>query len=189
MYKRKIEITNNNIKNALISLLEHNQFELITINQIVDKAQITRSTFYRYYEDKYELLSEIEDEIINVIIENRKKIEKKYMSLNTLDTEMFKLIFIVLDPYSETIRCLLNYNGPPSFEMKLKKVLTQRFLDFDNLKYESKVRVDLTKEYMYAILIKTFQYWSTNKNEIDIDEIAKTLKDVQLKGIRKTINI
>lgn len=51
-YKRKTVLTQRNIKNALVSLLENNKFDFITINQIVEEAEITRSTFYRYYDDK-----------------------------------------------------------------------------------------------------------------------------------------
>lgn len=46
-YKRKTVLTQRNIKNALVSLLENNKFDFITINQIVEEAEITRSTFYR----------------------------------------------------------------------------------------------------------------------------------------------
>ncbi|WP_241091768.1 hypothetical protein [Staphylococcus saprophyticus] len=45
------------------------------------------------------------------------------------------------------------------------------------------------KEYLYVILIKTFQYWSANKDSIDVREVASTMRDIQLKGIRKTIGL
>ncbi|HEA4384973.1 TPA: TetR/AcrR family transcriptional regulator, partial [Staphylococcus aureus] len=75
-YKRKTVLTQRNIKNALVSLLENNKFDFITINQIVEEAEITRSTFYRYYDDKYELISEIEEEILEHIHKERQKIDE-----------------------------------------------------------------------------------------------------------------
>ena len=48
---------------------------------------------------------------------------------------------------------------------------------------------NLVKEYLYVILIKTFQYWSANKDSIDVREVASTMRDIQLKGIRKTIGL
>ena len=161
-YKRKTVLTQRNIKNALVSLLENNKFDFITINQIVEEAEITRSTFYRYYDDKYELISEI---------------------------EMFKYLFETLEPYSNTIYRLLGYNGDSSFEMKLKNEISRRFIDIEQRNHISQVRADLVKEYVFVIMIKTLQYWSAHKDEVDIDEIALTIRDIQLKGLRKAIGL
>lgn len=42
---------------ALISLMEHENIDSISITSIVDKAGVSRMTYYRYFEDKKELLS------------------------------------------------------------------------------------------------------------------------------------
>ncbi|ADH05734.1 MULTISPECIES: TetR/AcrR family transcriptional regulator C-terminal domain-containing protein [Bacillus] len=45
------------ITNTFMELLKEKPFSAITINHICEKAMIHRSTFYRYYVDKYELFS------------------------------------------------------------------------------------------------------------------------------------
>jgi hypothetical protein len=47
-YKRKTVLTQRNIKNALVSLLENNKFDFITINQIVEEAEI-HNTCKKYF--------------------------------------------------------------------------------------------------------------------------------------------
>ncbi len=44
------------LSQALFSLLEDNLFEKITLTQLCDHSMVPRSTFYRYFEDKYDLL-------------------------------------------------------------------------------------------------------------------------------------
>lgn len=44
-YKRKTVLTQRNIKNALVSLLENNKFDFITINQIVEEANIQAKNY------------------------------------------------------------------------------------------------------------------------------------------------
>ncbi|RUL55202.1 TetR/AcrR family transcriptional regulator [Lysinibacillus antri] len=39
---------------ACISLIEEKDFQEITINEIVEKVDINRGTFYLRFEDKYE---------------------------------------------------------------------------------------------------------------------------------------
>ncbi|MBI5973634.1 TetR/AcrR family transcriptional regulator [Staphylococcus caledonicus] len=188
-YHRKTSLTQRKIRNSLLTLMETNKFDLITVNQIVEEAEITRSTFYRYYEDKYNLLSEIEEEILNHIHKERQKIEIEFAQKDMFNIEMYTQLFDALEPYSDTIRLLLGHNGDSSFEMKIKNEIAKRFIDLGELTNVSKVREDLVKEYMYLILIKTFQYWSANKDNVDVEEVATTIRDVQLKGLRKAIGI
>lgn len=188
-HKQASYLTQKHIKNSLITLLDIHKFDLITVNQIVAEAEITRSTFYRYYEDKYSLLSEIEEEILNQLHEARQKINQQFTEEDMFTVEVFQQLFESLESYSEAIRVLLGHNGDTSFEMKIKNEIAKRFVNLGELHHVSKVREDLVKEYLYVILIKTFQYWSANKDSIDVREVAATIRDIQLKGLRKAIGL
>ncbi|MBS1008236.1 TetR/AcrR family transcriptional regulator [Leuconostoc suionicum] len=63
----KFELTNQTIKKEFLSLLQTNKVYKLTINQICDKANISRITFYRHYSDKYELLEDVNNDKINVL--------------------------------------------------------------------------------------------------------------------------
>ena len=41
---------------ALLTLLHHEAVEKITVDQLCREADLHRSTFYRYFQDKYDLL-------------------------------------------------------------------------------------------------------------------------------------
>lgn len=57
--------TNQNIQNRFMDLLEQTPFHNISVKMIIEKCQINRSTFYRNYEDKYDLLNRIVENILN----------------------------------------------------------------------------------------------------------------------------
>ncbi|WP_326027566.1 TetR/AcrR family transcriptional regulator [Staphylococcus pseudoxylosus] len=61
---RRVRKTKNAIKQAFIKLLAEKELERITIQDITTLADVNRGTFYLHYEDKYILLSDIEDEIL-----------------------------------------------------------------------------------------------------------------------------
>ena len=44
------------LSQALFALLEEIPFEKITLTQLCDASMVPRSTFYRYFEDKHDLL-------------------------------------------------------------------------------------------------------------------------------------
>ena len=51
--------TKKNLYEALITLMKEKTFEEIKVADICKKALINRSTFYTHYQDKYELLYEL----------------------------------------------------------------------------------------------------------------------------------
>lgn len=53
---------------ALIALLEHQDFEAISVKDICDRAMIHRTTFYKHYEDKYDLLLKGMSEIYAALV-------------------------------------------------------------------------------------------------------------------------
>jgi AcrR family transcriptional regulator len=62
---RRIRRTRKLIQNALFSLMKEMPYQGIRINQITERADISRSTFYLHYETKDDLLLSIVDEIID----------------------------------------------------------------------------------------------------------------------------
>lgn len=188
-YNRKIEQTQRLLKEALIKLLGQQNFEEITINDIVSEAYVTRSTFYRYYDDKYELLSEIEDQILQ-FIRNEREVEFLMDDKTEIfDTDNIIKLFKALDRYSEVLRVLLTNVGVLSFKMKIRKIVSQR-LDFLNKMFQSSnVRLELGKEYLIAIIIQTFEYWAQYKDKVSEEEIAQMITAVYHQGLINALNI
>lgn len=63
MQKRQTE-TKRYIKEALTLLLRDKGFEDITISDITRKAGINRGTFYLHYQDKYDMMASLKEEIL-----------------------------------------------------------------------------------------------------------------------------
>ena len=53
---RRIIRTQQSIRNALIELMLEKAYEKITIQEIIDRANVGRATFYNHYRDKDDLL-------------------------------------------------------------------------------------------------------------------------------------
>ncbi|MFS0778466.1 TetR family transcriptional regulator [Neobacillus sp. 3P2-tot-E-2] len=70
------------IKEAFTELLGVSSFEKITVHSIVRKAGISRSTFYLHFQDKYDLLNQMTEQIIEELLELYGKFEDDEMLLN-----------------------------------------------------------------------------------------------------------
>jgi AcrR family transcriptional regulator len=59
---RRIRRTRDTLGDALINLMQEKPFDSITVQQVLDRAGVSRATFYTHYRDKDDLfLSDVED--------------------------------------------------------------------------------------------------------------------------------
>lgn len=59
---RRVRATRDNLGDVLIALMHEQPFETITVQHVLDRAKVSRSTFYAHYSDKNDLfLSDVED--------------------------------------------------------------------------------------------------------------------------------
>ena len=57
---RKIQMTKRCIREALFECLKEKDINKITISSLCEKADINRSTFYKYYGSQYDVIKEME---------------------------------------------------------------------------------------------------------------------------------
>ncbi|MFA9466185.1 MAG: TetR/AcrR family transcriptional regulator [Velocimicrobium sp.] len=82
--------TRNNIKNTFIQLLNEKDFNQITIQNILEKALINRSTFYKHYADKFDLAKTINKEILD---DYSSFLDERFMDENRDDLSIIKNIY------------------------------------------------------------------------------------------------
>ncbi len=90
--------------NALITLLNKKDFELITVKEICELAEVNRSTFYLHYDNSYDLLKETieavyKDFFSRFSADGNKEINLKEKS----DEELFLITPKYLMPYLEFV--------------------------------------------------------------------------------------
>lgn len=119
------------IESSLIMLMTDLRFREITIKMICEACQINRSTFYAYYEDKYDLLDSIINNHIQNIeyimednfkdidqIDNKRPLVKKYLN------ETFHYIY----NNQQFFKVLLTVHPAQNFTQKLIESWRKNFL-------------------------------------------------------------
>ena len=104
----RIERSRTYIADALLSLLKTQKFQDISINDIINKAGVSRMTFYRQFYDKKEVLKYILDTRTDEYIANHKNdnatieerifqgvsmiLEKKELTKMIIDADLYYLV-------------------------------------------------------------------------------------------------
>ena len=75
----RVKKTKRLIRNTFLELAQKKPIEKITIRELAEKAEISKPTFYAHYDTIYDLLDELEDEVINNISGNMDGFERLYL--------------------------------------------------------------------------------------------------------------
>ncbi|MBO0780006.1 MAG: TetR family transcriptional regulator [Ktedonobacteraceae bacterium] len=63
----RVRRTQKLLREALIALIEERSFDAITVGEIAERAMVSRAAFYRHYQDKYDLVEKIFEEMITTV--------------------------------------------------------------------------------------------------------------------------
>ena len=71
---RRVQKTRKLLQDALIELVAEKSYESITIQELLDKANVGRSTFYAHFQDKDQLLHSILDRLDELFEQHKKQV-------------------------------------------------------------------------------------------------------------------
>lgn len=100
------------LKNALISLLGTKPIEKISVYELCDRAEINRTTFYKYYGSQYELLNDIENDLFS-------ELEELFRENDANDADELTKVLTYLAEEREICRVLINTVPDKVFSEKL----------------------------------------------------------------------
>lgn len=105
---RRIKYTKILLKDALVELMQTQHISGISIKALCERADVNRSTFYAHYTDQYDLLHQLEQEVL----ENLKRyLEKPVLDNNLpISTQVLTLILEYLKDDAALFRALLSEN-------------------------------------------------------------------------------
>lgn len=124
---RNAERTRQRIRKAFTELIaEKKSIEKITVNELSERAEITKTTFYYHYDDIYSVAEEFENELIAELSETLEVIEKE----NPEDySEYLGKILSFIKQNEESYRLAANATDLAIFASKLKTIISKRMLN------------------------------------------------------------
>ena len=106
---RRIKRTRNLLGQALLELVREKKFEQITIQDITDRADLNRATFYLHYSSKEELLADSLEGYFDALVEQITAVTFNTPIWQTPEAD--ELIFAHVAENTALYRVLLGENG------------------------------------------------------------------------------
>ena len=126
----RIRRTHKFLQEAIIELITEKGFDAITVGDIAERAMINRATFYRHYQDKYDLVANIFEETANELVENMKPFHKDTSSSETQNPpEIWIQFFEHVAEHGRLYRAMLGKNGSSWFAARMREYTIKIMLE------------------------------------------------------------
>lgn len=165
---RRVKYTKALLKDALLKLMQDHHISKISVTTLCELADVHRSTFYAHYTDQYDLLRQLQSEVLDNI---RRHIEKQGVN-DTLPVTEQKLVSILEygKHNSALIMALLSDSSDDTFRHNIMQLVNLIVFKHDDKTSER------SREYIALFgvhgCIAIIQKWLQNGMEESTSEIA-----------------
>lgn len=180
---RRQKKTREAIFKAFGKLLEEKHFNHITVQQIIEEADVGRSTFYAHFETKDELLKAMCTDIFSHVFSHELTTEKSHDfsdSEYSFQEKLTHILYHIQDSKRE-ISGILSCESGELFLRYFKEYLVEVFKE-----YLEQIKVKAPKEYMLNHLVCSFAetvlWWIRERMKQTPEEMAEYYMEMMPHG-------
>ena len=162
------DATRKAIVDAFWAIYQTTPIDKISVKAITDAAHVHRSTFYRYFTDIYQVLHELEQEVMEEIaLTLRTKVQPKQMTDLVSHADV---MVSALKDYAPILSHLTGPTGDADFRDKLREQMRTTFRRFvpNNGTLEA--------DYLFCLIFNTIlfnlSYWHENREACTLEEVS-----------------
>lgn len=183
---RRVLRTKKNIRQTFLQLLSEKSLTQLTVKELSEQADINRKTFYMYYSNIEEILSELEDELVQKLV---LVFEKELFERETFDSySFFENLNLAIQGDIELYRTLNHSDLLPHLILRAKNALIDVFFRKYNIPADSdSERYILYAEYAASGILSMYTKWFSNDFHMSLEELTKTAAEITLYGFQHLI--
>ncbi len=123
---RRVRKTKRLLRECLTRLLKEKRVQDITVRELTEMADLNRGTFYLHYKDVFDLLEQMEEELLNDFHSLLNRLDAR--DSTTQPGEIFEEIFSLIQENADLVEILLGENGDLNFLNRLKALIREKCL-------------------------------------------------------------
>ena len=191
---RRAQRTREQLQKALIELISERRYDAITIQDIVDRAEVGRTTFYQYYDSKDDLFMSCHEAIVNEF--RAGPLSPHPLSREELLSPEAPSKMIAAYRHLEEARARLY----PIFQGKDGPLILRRMRDRSAQEIETNLRaafaeadctvpLDILANYLAGAQIALIQWWLEKRRPHSPQNLAHTFHRLQRAAIRDAFGL
>ncbi|MBR4693964.1 MAG: TetR family transcriptional regulator C-terminal domain-containing protein [Bacilli bacterium] len=182
MDKRIIK-TKKKLTNTLLELLNEKKIKDITVLELCKKANINRTTFYKYYKDVDDFVYSIEESLISDLEKHISDIKRNYLISYT------SKIIETIKEHKDIYSCLLSENGDHTFLRKILGLVHEESINEWQKLLKKASREDLDKIYKFIVdgTIGIIEKWIKDDFAEEPNNVSVFINKICMSGLSSFI--
>lgn len=175
---RSTRRTRTAIRAALLQVMQEKPISSITVQELIDIANICRTTFYAHYHDIHDLAKSIGDDVIDEVGEALNQLRYESEKLEESDFPTIRSVVNVYERNAETIRLLIGPHGDPTFQRRMEDKIYQITKDMRKDHYKDQFDEKQHKLYSCFVIsggINLLNHLVVNDPRWDLEQTSRML--------------
>lgn len=178
---RRVQRTRKLLREAMMALILEEGYDAISIQDITDKANLGRATFYLHFKDKDELLSEVMQEFIAEFITQVPQLTQAQWRLK--DTKALIKLFDFASQHYDLYRILIIGSGGITASRQLQNTIASNIKDciqkeIDELGAQPALPAEFIANHFAGSLLSTIYWWLDQDLPYTVEEMATMFQQV-----------
>ena len=198
---RRIQRTRQSLRIALLELIKEKGYDAISIEEITERANVGRATFYLHYKDKEDLLLEEFSEMANEKVQVISEIP--FSAWVPLQDDTAKkpappllIVFEHIYENSELYYILLKSEKSSRIVERIRKISTEAIVKFMETKAKTEpiplrfnVPIEFFAAFFSGALLSTVDWWLEEDMRHTPKEMTRLFQSLFFKGAKNSIEI
>lgn len=183
----RVRRTHQSLRQAFMDLLNENGFKAMTVQEVTERAMVNRSTFYRHYQDKYDLAISIVDDIVERLIKelDPPPAGPEQISFEEPIRAWIKLLAVIRHN-AVLFRLLLDHGGIVEFRNHLQtladELVRQRLGELWRASNQPRMPLDVIVGYCKSAFLGMLVWWLDQGAEYTPEQMAGWLQELLVLG-------
>ena len=176
----RIKKTIRNIHKSFIELFKEKDYEKITVKELIEKAEISKKTFYRYYSSIDNLFLEIQNKITNEYIQK--------FSLLTFPKDLKNIINTFID-FSEIYgnahdKIIIDSKNDYVLQKMINNIIKKTWEKSEFFKEKEPYLRNIILSFVFSSILGSYKQWINDGRKIPLQNFIDTIESLIYNGIK-----
>jgi AcrR family transcriptional regulator len=196
---RRVNRTRRALREAFFALILERGYEAVTVEEITNRADLGRTTFYLHYRDKEDLLMESISELVDDLIAQMSRLplgEWKTGVTSLHPSPALTLPFQHVAQNARLYRIILRGEGTYSVTRRLREIIVQAsdemikvILEREQVTLHPQVPMDVFMNYLAGSWLGLVTWWLENEMPYTPEQMAIIFQKMFMRGAREVLGI
>jgi AcrR family transcriptional regulator len=185
---RRIERTQRLIREALLSLIREKGFEALTVQEIIDRANVGRATFYAHFDNKDDLLASGFDDLRASLRARQREALSRGRTVEDRVFGFSEEVFAHTHEYRDIFRVMVGKRSGAAVQRLLHKLLVDLIrVDVKGtvaLKESNAVPAEALVQFIAGALFGLLMWWLDGRTRLSVVEVNTLFRTLAIPALR-----